>query len=238
MSVDFAGVLRRRKPEKRQVRLKPCRSDELTGVGDLGAGRVALVPDTNVYINDAAGRLSPEVEALLDRALLFHCSVCVAELATGVANGDPSHRRWRATRDHYAGLAAAISPSRLLTPDAEIWAHAGVIAGTLARTQAFQAHGRKECVNDALILLTAMKAGLPVLTANRDEFDLNPTNRSRDPLSPVCVTNQPGRVTRCAPDLRGQSSITRSLALISRRTCNARGSEPSTDRYSAGPSFR
>jgi hypothetical protein len=29
-----------------------------------------------------------------------------------------------------------------------------------------------ECLNDALIFLTAAKAGIPVLTANRDEFDL------------------------------------------------------------------
>ena len=131
-----------------------------------------LVPDTNVYINDAAGRLPAEVESLLDRALLFHCSVCISELATGVANGDPTHPRWRRTRDHYAELTVAIPPSRLLTPDADIWADAGVIAGTLARTQAFQPHQRKECLNDALILLTAAKVGLPVLTANRDEFDL------------------------------------------------------------------
>ncbi len=49
---------------------------------------------------------------------------------------------------------------------------AGVIAGTLARTQRFQPHQRKECLKDALIFLTAAKAGIPVLTANRDEFDL------------------------------------------------------------------
>lgn len=153
--------------------MKPRQQDELTSVGDLATGgRVVLVPDTNVYINDAAGRLSAEIAALLDRALLFHCSVCIAELATGVANGDPAHPRWKATRDHYAELAASIPPSRLLTPDAEVWADAGVIAGTLARTQAFQPHQRKECLNDAQILLTAAKAGLPVLTANRDEFDL------------------------------------------------------------------
>ena len=49
---------------------------------------------------------------------------------------------------------------------------AGVVAGTLARIQGLQAHQRKECLNDALILLTAAKAGLPVLTANRVDFDL------------------------------------------------------------------
>lgn len=60
----------------------------------------------------------------------------------------------------------------LLTPDAEIWAEAGIIAGTLARCQGYLRLQRKECLNDTLISLTAAKAGLPVLTANRDAFDL------------------------------------------------------------------
>ncbi len=145
----------------------------LLGVRDLAsAGRVALLADTNVYINDAAGRLRSEVTALLDRTLLFHCTVCVAELMTGIANSDPAHPDWAATRDHYTGLIAVIPDSRLLSPDAEVWTEAGLAAGTLARTQRYQSHQRKECLCDALILLTAAKAGLPVLTANRDEFDL------------------------------------------------------------------
>ncbi len=57
-------------------------------------------------------------------------------------------------------------------PDHERFCSAGVIAGTLARTQRFQPHQRKDCLNDALIFLTAAKAGLPVLTANRSDFDL------------------------------------------------------------------
>ncbi len=133
---------------------------------------MVLVADTNVYINDAAANLPADVEALLDRTLLFHCSVCIAELATGVANRNPAHPRWAATRDHYGALIATIPLSRLLTPDPDVWADAGVIAGTLARTQGFQPHQRKECLNDALIFLTAAKAGIAVLTANRDEFDL------------------------------------------------------------------
>ena len=130
------------------------------------------MPDTNVYIHDAAGRLPAEAAALLDRALLFHCSVCIAELAIGIANGAPTHAGWKPARDHYAELAAAIPSSRLLTPDPDIWVEAGILAGTLARTQRYQPYQRKECLNDALILLTAAKAGVPVLTSNRDEFDL------------------------------------------------------------------
>jgi predicted nucleic acid-binding protein len=131
-----------------------------------------IVLDTNVYIRSAAGTLPAAAATLVDRGLLFHCSVCVAELATGIANSNPSHVRWSAVRDYYSDLVATFPETRLLTPDAKIWAEAGVIAGTLARTQNYQPHQRKESLNDALIFLTAAKVGLPVLTANRDEFDL------------------------------------------------------------------
>jgi predicted nucleic acid-binding protein len=138
----------------------------------LGGGSLVLLLDTNVYINRAAGRLPDRLRDVIDRALLFHCSVALAELAVGVANADPSRPGWPALRDHYVELFAEIPASRLVTPDAQVWADAGVIAGTLARTQGFQSHQRKECLNDALIFLTAAKAGIPVLTSNRDEFDL------------------------------------------------------------------
>lgn len=172
MNTDFAAALRRRKPEKHRGPLKPRSRAVLTGVDDLPPGRVVLVPDTNVYIDDAGGNLPRAVEALLDRALLFHCSVCLAELAVGVANADPGHKGSAATRDHYSGLIASIPSTRLLTPDAATWAEVGLLAGTLARIIGLQRHRRKEALNDALILLTAARAGLAVLTANRDEFDL------------------------------------------------------------------
>ena len=128
--------------------------------------------DTNVYIAEAAGSLPSAVEALLDRALHFHCTVCLAELAIGIANGDPSDDRWIATRDHYAEVIGAIPDTRVLTPDRDTWLDAGVIAGTLARTQRLQPHQRRAAFNDALIFLTAARRGLPVLTSNRRDFDL------------------------------------------------------------------
>jgi predicted nucleic acid-binding protein len=173
LTIDLGDGLRRIKPDKRHAQLRPRPPTELISVADLsGDGRAAIVLDTNVYIRSAAGTLPAAAATLVDRGLLFHCSVCVAELTTGVANADPSHVRWRVLRDYYADLVATFPETRLLTPDAEIWAEAGVIAGTLARTQNYQRHQRKESLNDALIFLTAAKAGLPVLTANRDEFDL------------------------------------------------------------------
>lgn len=62
--------------------------------------------------------------------------------------------------------------SRTHAPDAEIWSAAGILAGTLARLQGFQAHQRKDALNDALIYLTALKRGIPVLADNHTDFDL------------------------------------------------------------------
>jgi predicted nucleic acid-binding protein len=173
LTIDLGDRLRRIKPEKRRVQLRPRQSADLISAADLsGDGRAAIVLDTNVYIRSAAGTLPAAAATLVDRGLLFHCSVCIAELTAGVANADPSRTGWKAVRNYYADLIATFPETRLLTPDAEIWAEAGMIAGTLARTQNYQRHQRKESLNDALLFLTAAKVGLPVLTANRDEFDL------------------------------------------------------------------
>lgn len=173
LSIDLGGTLRRRKPDKLRSQLTPQAQGALTKWTALpGAGPTVLLLDTNVYINRAAGRMDLALQEAIDRALLFHCSVALAELPVGVANADPARRSWPAIRNHYSALFAAVPASRLVTPDAQVWTDAGVVAGTLARTQGFQPHQRKECLNDALIFLTAAKAGIPVLTANYDEFDL------------------------------------------------------------------
>lgn len=171
MSPDLRSVLRRLKPERRRGQLTPRSPDRLIAAASV-SGRLPLVPDTNVYISDAAGTLPAAVTTLLDQSLQFHCSVCLSELATGVAAYSPASPDWPKVREYYAGLFDAIPDSRVLVPDQELWMAAGVVAGTLARIQGLQAHQRKECLNDALILLTAAKAGLPVLTANRVDFDL------------------------------------------------------------------
>jgi predicted nucleic acid-binding protein len=173
LSIDLAASLRRIKPEKHRVQLRPRKSGAFFSVSDIPPrGRAALLLDTNVYIHSAAGTLHRDAAALLDGGLLYHCSVCVAELSTGIANARSSRPDWNKMRDYYEGLISRMPSTRLLTPDADIWTQAGIIAGTLSRCQGFQPHQRKECLNDALIYLTAAKAGLPVLTADRDDFDL------------------------------------------------------------------
>ena len=135
-------------------------------------GRPALVPDTSVYIHAAAGRLRPAARELAEAALMSHCSVCLGELAVGLANRDVTSPRWPSERHHFEEMFARLQATRVIVPDDGVWADAGIVAGTLARVQKFQASQCKECLNDALIFLSAAKVGLPVLTSNRGEFDL------------------------------------------------------------------
>ena len=130
------------------------------------------MPDTNVYIHAASGKLPEPAMRLLDRSLQFHCSVCLGELSAGIGAYNPAAKGWVAVRDHYVELFEAVPDSRILSPDPEVWLLAGLVSGILARTQGFAPTQRKECLNDALILLTAARAGFAVLTANRAEFDL------------------------------------------------------------------
>lgn len=172
LTFDLPARLRRRKPEKRRTRLVQRPRERLESIAEVSARpHPVLLLDTNVYILNASGKLPGPVAACLDRSRVFHCSVCLSEIAIGIANAAPV-RGWSAIRDHYATVFASIPVSRLLVPDADIWIDAGLIAGTLSRLQNFQREQRKECLNDALIFLTAARAGIPVLTADRGDYDL------------------------------------------------------------------
>ena len=121
---------------------------------------------------NAAGMLPPAAQIIVDHGLAFHCSVCLAELCVGVGKYAPKAPDWRAVVEHYTELFAAIPSNRLLVPDAQTWADAGVIAGVLARTQGCQRQQSKDLLNDAVIYLCAARHGLPVLTDNKSDFDL------------------------------------------------------------------
>ena len=171
LSLDVELLVRRLKPEKHLAQLTPRRLDQHSA-DRSSAGLVQLVPDTNAYIHSAAGTLPQRIKDLLYNSLQFHCSVCLGELMAGVGAFDPRSARWEGVKRYYARLFETIPEQRILIPDAGIWTAAGMIAGMLARSQGFDATSRLRCLNDTLILLTAAKAGLPVLTADRDDFDL------------------------------------------------------------------
>jgi predicted nucleic acid-binding protein len=173
LTIDLRKIIRSRKPEKRQTRLAVRPDIDLISASDIaGRGRQVFVPDTNIYIMDAAGILQQAAETLVDQGLMFHCSICLAEISVGVGKYAPKASGWQRVADHYAELFASIPANRLLIPDAETWADAGMVAGILARTQGLQRQRSKELLNDAVIYLCAAKNGLPVLTDNKADFDL------------------------------------------------------------------
>lgn len=69
-------------------------------------------------------------------------------------------------------LSNDIGNPRLLAPDARMWAEAGMLSGIAARTQDFQAHQSKKFLADALVYLCAARRGLPVITSDRDDYDI------------------------------------------------------------------
>lgn len=173
MGVDLAALVRRYKPEQRQQTLRYRKRTDLPAFADLDArSDPDVMLDTNIYIFAAAGRLSTQIKATLESVLQHHCTVCLGEIAVGLANRDVTSATWRGEREYWEGLFARLPKSRTYTPDAEIWSAAGILAGTLARVQRFQPHQRKDALNDALIYLTALKRGVPVLTDNAKDFDM------------------------------------------------------------------
>lgn len=172
MSIDLAALIQRYKPERRLAALpglsrsKLLLFDELT----VRAG-MRLLLDTGIYIREAAGRLSPEQRDKLARVERHHCTVCLGEIAVGLANRDVRAATWPDERKFWEDVFAKLPKVRTYAPDAETWAAAGILAGTLTRLQGFQAYQREDALNDALIYLTALKRGVAVLTENRRDFD-------------------------------------------------------------------
>ena len=64
-----------------------------------------------------------------------------------------------------------IPAHRTVSPIAQIWAEAGILAGIRARTGGFQTQPQ-DALNDALIFLQAREVGAVVLTANIADFDI------------------------------------------------------------------
>nr|WP_294512027.1 PIN domain-containing protein [uncultured Rhodopila sp.] len=171
MSIDIAALKRRYKPE-RQIRRFDRRSGEALVSAASATGLRRVLVDTTVYIHEVAGTLPADAARLLDGALRFHSAFCVAEIVSGLCHLHPGSRYFDPAWEHYRRLFFSIPRHRLLTPDADILAQAAVVFGTLARTQGYARGDRKELFNDAVIYLTAATLGVPLLTANRDDFDL------------------------------------------------------------------
>jgi hypothetical protein len=65
-----------------------------------------------------------------------------------------------------------VRADRTLVPDGAAYVEAGIITGTLVRTQSLGRPERRKLLLDVLLFLTARRSGYPVLTANTNDFDL------------------------------------------------------------------
>ncbi len=163
--------LRRFKPEKHLIQLKPRDRSQLNFIEQLKRPFPKLLLDTTVYIDELQGRFPAAAEIALRACELWHSPVTEAELTTLAGLLDPGRAE---TAQVVRQLAASIDkrPShRILNPDARAWSEAGILAGLLARLQHYGKSDRRRVLNDALIFLSATNGGCAVLTRNIVDFD-------------------------------------------------------------------
>ncbi len=120
--------------------------------------------DASVYI--AALRPGGDRERLLQRSAeespLWLSSVVLEELYAG-AQGTATRVVERLERDFERA-------GRVLTPNRTDWVTAGKVLSRLAGKYGYEQIGRARLTNDALIAMSAARAGITVLTANARDF--------------------------------------------------------------------
>jgi predicted nucleic acid-binding protein len=172
LSSELDGILRRIKPEKRIIPLKPRNASEVPFLGSTLRVPAKLLYDTTVYVDILQGRFPRDGETVLRAADAWHSPVTEAELCAPIGSLEPRHP---GTAYALKQLVAAIErrpKHRTIAPDREIWLEAGILVGVLTRLQRYSASDRHRVFNDALVFATARKHGLTVLTRNLSDFDL------------------------------------------------------------------
>jgi len=170
---DLDAALRRIKPEKRRRPLARRDDAERTFVADVGPGDGPFLLDTCLYL-DGGRRTLPREAArlLLAPSQLFHSAVSVAELSYTLGRLDPADPRTKRNLPFIRDTLARIREDRTVAPDGAVYAGSGVLLGTMTRTQSLADADRRKLFLDCLILMSARKFGLRLLTANADHFDL------------------------------------------------------------------
>jgi len=168
---EFWKTLRRLKPEKRKTKLEPRPASALPWLGAAQAHDTKLLYDTTVYVDILQGRFPSNNELDLRIADAWHSTVTESELSAACGLLNPLHPGTRAAMEGISEVIDRRPSHRTIAPDREIWQAAGIMAGLLARLQQYAAADRRRILNDALLLATARKHGLTVLTRNVADFD-------------------------------------------------------------------
>jgi predicted nucleic acid-binding protein len=170
-SSDARRILRWLKPSERRGNLQYRQRSELPFIADVSSVPKLLL-DTTVYIDELQGKLPRDVEFAIRSASLWHSTVTECELSALAGLLDPDHPDTSHAIDQVLASIEQRPSHRIVNPDREVWRDAGILAGLLARVQQYGKAERQKTLNDALIFLSAAKAGLTVLTRNISDFDL------------------------------------------------------------------
>ena len=171
MRSEFSALLRRNEPANGSKPIERRRARDLPF--DQAAVRRGqpVILDTTVYIDQLQGRLPPELEGVLGRALILHASVARAEIAISIGLLDPADPRSDSRRTVLVALLDRMRLDRRVTPSDKAWTEAAVLAGILARTLKLDARERRSLLNDALLLMTARENGATLLSRNIADMD-------------------------------------------------------------------
>lgn len=170
---DLDAALRRVRPERRvQCLTVPAPVALLPDNVDPAAlGPVLL--DTCVFIDNGRNRLPLGARRLLAaRGLVHVSSVTGMELAYAFGRLDPRDARTARSLDYLRAVLANAPAHRVVTAAPADHTLAGVLAGTLARTQSLNQEARRKMLLDCLIFASARRHELTVLTANHRDFAL------------------------------------------------------------------
>ncbi|MGH7033621.1 MAG: type II toxin-antitoxin system VapC family toxin [Stellaceae bacterium] len=169
---DLEAALRRVKPAKRRKPLRRRGTFNFVQDDAVPANVGPVLLDTCVYLDAGRNTLPLGARRLVASPHLFHCSVCVGEIAYTFGRLDPTHADTPATRDFMREILGRVRAYRTVAPDSDDYVEAGIITGTLVRTQRLGRPERRKLLSDVLVFLTARRIGYPVLTANAKDFDL------------------------------------------------------------------
>jgi predicted nucleic acid-binding protein len=131
-----------------------------------------LLLDTTVYTDDFQNKLPTHLDPVVLAGTVWHSSVTACELSVIAGLLDPKHPNSAAIVEKVIASIEKRSHLRTINPDPDTWIEAGILAGLLARLQQYGKQEQRRVLNDALIFLSASKAGLTVLTRNAVDYDL------------------------------------------------------------------
>jgi predicted nucleic acid-binding protein len=132
-----------------------------------------LMLDATVYLDSLKYPGLPlPIQALIARNVVLHCAIACAELAVSIGHLDPAHPQTAAHRAPLLDVLQRMAPTRITAPSAAAWTEAALIAGILARVQAYRRKDRRALLNDALLLLTAIEARAVLISRNVRHMDL------------------------------------------------------------------